>query len=160
MAKFNGKIHAEFTPPKTWILEETLSLQLDELSLVEIETLSKIGANISSAGRITCKTGMKTDLASTPRILWNIIAPWDVARAAVIHDHLYSTLRNYYHESVIGIPIDLENKKIWKKARKIADKVFLLGMQAAQPAISKFKMHSSYNAVRIFGRWPASAKPK
>ena len=24
MGKFNGKIHAEFTPPKTWKLEKTL----------------------------------------------------------------------------------------------------------------------------------------
>ena len=39
---------------------------------------------ISGVG-VTCDAGMKTDLASVPRIAWAVIAPWDVARAAVIH---------------------------------------------------------------------------
>ena len=86
MGKFNGKISAEFTPPKTWKLEKTLSFAMDDLTKAEIDILHKVGANISSTGKVTCKKGMITDLASVPRVVWNVIAPWDVARAAVIHD--------------------------------------------------------------------------
>ena len=91
MGKFNGKISAEFTPPKTWVLEKLLSFKTGELSSSDIEVLLEIGANVDNNGRVTCNAGMKTDLASVPRIAWAVIAPWDVARAAVIHDHLYST---------------------------------------------------------------------
>ena len=167
MGKFNGKISAEFTPPKTWKLERTLSFQTDDLTADEIKCLKIIGVNIVETGRITCKKGMKTDLASVPRIVWNIIAPWDVAREAVIHDHLYATLRNYYNTVVRkagkvsrGRPhcSKSEYKLIWEKARALSDKVFLLGMDAAEPSISGWKKKSAYYSVRIFGRWNASSK--
>ena len=156
MGKFNGKIHAEFTPPNTWVLEHDLSFQTDNFTKEESEILKEVGANITIGSlviddcEITCNTGMKTDLASVPRIAWAVIAPWDVARAAVIHDHLYSTLRKYYHSKLM-------NKSKWRKARALSDKVFLLGMKSADPRVSKFKMYSAYWAVRMFGRWPASA---
>ena len=108
-------------------------------------------ANIDNNGRATCDAGMKTDLASVPRIAWAVIAPWDVARAAVIHDHLYAVLRKYYHSGGMS-------KETWKRGRELSDKVFLLGMQAAEPKVSSFKMYSAYYSVRMFGRWPASAK--
>ena len=150
MGKFNGKISAEFTPPKTWVLEKLLSFKTGELSSSDIEVLLEIGANVDNNGRVTCNAGMKTDLASVPRIAWAVIAPWDVARAAVIHDHLYSTLRKYYHSKLM-------NKSKWRKARALSDKIFLLGMKSSDPKVSKFKMYSAYWAVRMFGRWPASS---
>ena len=100
MGKFIGKISAEFTAPKTWELEKGLSFTTEDLTENEIHVLQRVGANVADSGRITCKKGMKTDLASVPRVVWNIIAPWDVARAAVIHDHLYATLRTYYENNV------------------------------------------------------------
>jgi len=126
---------------------------MNDLTQAEIGTLHQVGANISGVGRVTCKTGMVTDLASVPRICWAVLSPWDVARAAVIHDHLYSTLRKYYHSKLM-------NKSKWRKARALSDKVFLLGMKSADPKVSKFKMYSAYWAVRMFGRWPASANPE
>lgn len=153
MGKFNDKIHAEFTPPNTWVLEESLSFKTEELAQSDIKALMEVGANIDNNGRVTCDAGMKTDLASVPRIAWAVIAPWDVARAAVIHDHLYSTLRKYYHSKLM-------NKSKWRKARTLSDKVFLLGMKSSNPKVSKFKMYSAYWAVRVFGRWPASANPE
>ena len=150
MGKFNGKISAEFTPPKTWELERALSFQTAELTEDEIECLQEVGANINGAGRTTCKKGMKTDLASVPRIVWNIIAPWDVARAAVIHDHLYAVLRKYYNSFSM-------DKEVWKRARALSDKIFLLGMDSAEPSVSGCKKKSAYYSVRLFGRWPASA---
>ena len=157
---FNGKISAEFTPPKTWVLEKALSFTVGMehgITDDDMDTLQEVGVNISNSGgertnRITCKKGMKTDLASVPRIAWNVIAPWDVARAAVIHDHMYAVLREYYHSE------DMSKLK-WKRCRKLADKIFLLGMKAADPKVSKFKMYSAYWSVRLFGRWPASGEP-
>ena len=46
MGKFNGKIHAEFTPPNTWVLEKLLSFKTGELSSSDIEVLLEIGANV------------------------------------------------------------------------------------------------------------------
>jgi hypothetical protein len=155
MGEFNTKIVAEFTPPKTWVLEKALSFQTEELNDEDIQVLKMIGANVQDTGKgtgkITCKKGMKTDLASTPRILWNLIAPWDVARAAIIHDHLYAALRMYWHT---GAPFD---KAVWKAGRELSDKIFFLGMKSAEPKVSSWKIYSAYWAVRIFGRWPASA---
>ena len=148
---FNDKISAEFTPPKTWELERVLSFKTHLLTKADIDLLKEVGVNIAATGRISCKKGMKTDLASVPRIVWALISPWDVARAAVIHDHLYAVLREYYDSE------DMSKMK-WKRCRKISDKIFLLGMKAAEPKVSKFKMYSAYWSVRLFGRWPASAK--
>ena len=163
---FNGKISAEFTPPKSWELNRGLSFTVSGhgISAEDISLLKEVGANVTETGRITCKKGMKTDLASTPRILWNLIAPWDVARAAIIHDHLYAALREFYHEEVTprtwkGLSIGLKKyKSKWRSARALSDKIFLLGMKAAEPSVPSWKIYSAYWAVRAFGRWPASAK--
>ena len=150
MGKFNGKIVAEFTPPKTWVLEKGLTFITEDLTEAEINCLKEVGANIATSGRVTCKKGMSTDLASVPRIVWNLIAPWDVARAAVIHDHLYAVLRKYYHTGGM-------DKATWKQGRALSDKIFLLGMLSAEPSVPKWKIYSAYYSVRMFGRWPASA---
>ena len=150
---FNDKISAEFTPPKTWELERVLSFKTHLLTKADIDLLKEVGANIAATGRISCKKGMKTDLASVPRIVWALISPWDVARAAVIHDHLYATLRSYYHSSGMS-------KDKWRAARKLSDEIFLLGMQSAEPSVWKIKIWAAYWSVRVFGRWPASAGDK
>ena len=163
MGEFNGKIVAEFTPPKTWELEKSLSFRPDDLSEAEIELLKDIGVNISSTGIITCEKGMKTDLASVPRIIWNLISPWDVARAATIHDHLYATLRRYFSDNVDenkNVKDKALNKKIWSKARALSDKVFLLGMHSSDPKVPSWKIYSAHSSVRLFGSWPASKSPE
>lgn len=158
MGKFNGKISAEFTPPRTWILEKSLSFETEHLNNDDIEILTQVGAKVEDTGKgtgkVTCGKGMKTDLASVPRAVWAFIAPWDVARAAVIHDHMYAKLRNFYWHGGGKV----KEKKIWKQGRYIADKVFLHGMKSAEPKVSGWKIWACYRAVRIFGRWAASAK--
>jgi hypothetical protein len=157
MGEFNGKITAEFTPPKTWVLEKGLSFVTEDLTEAEIHVLQRVGANVADTGRISVKKGTSTDLASTPRILWNLIAPWDIARAAIIHDHLYATLRTYYENNVRQNKTDVDEKvKIWRHARALSDKVFLLGMESADPSVPTWKIKSAYWAVRMFGSWPAS----
>tara|TARA_Y100001938_G_scaffold150398_1_gene241135 strand:- start:2438 stop:2959 length:522 start_codon:yes stop_codon:yes gene_type:complete len=150
MGKFNNKISAEYTPPKNWVLERALSYKNEEM---EVEALEAIGVKCPS-NRITCKKGFKTDLASVPRLLWNLIAPWDVARAAIIHDLLYKRIRQYRvngEKDFYGHKIIDENKV--KKAKKASDKIFLMAMKDAEPSVAKWKIYSAYYAVVLFGRW-------
>ena len=148
MGTFNNKIEAEFTPPKKWKLSRALSYKNED---IDCESLNAVKV-ATPAHRITVKKGFVTDLASTPKILWNIIAPWDVARAAIIHDLLYKRIRQYRMEcGKKSIPY--EDPKIIKNAKKAADDVFLMGMKDADPSIPKWKIYAAYYAVRIFGRW-------
>jgi len=148
MGSFTNKITAEFTPPKTWKLEEDLGFREGSLTKDQVELLRGVGANIKDSGMITCTKGMRTDLASTPRICWALISPWDVARAAIIHDHLYAKLRLYYRKKNM-----IQSK--WKNAKVLSDKIFLLGMKSADPKVPFWKMYPAYWAVRLFGRWSA-----
>ncbi len=148
MGSFTNKITAEFTPPKTWKLKEDLGFREGSLTKDQIKMLRDVGANIKDSGMITCTKGMRTDLASTPRICWALISPWDVARAAIIHDHLYAALRSYCDEEDYS-------PDIWKKGKDLSDTIFLLGMKSADPKVPAWKIYPAYWAVRLFGRWSA-----
>ncbi|CAJ1808628.1 DUF1353 domain-containing protein [Aeromonas veronii] len=75
--------------------------------------------------------GTTTDLASVPRIFWNMIAPFGLhTAAAVAHDYLYRTAK-------------------MKVQREQADNVFLELMLRA--GVSPFKAHLMYKGVRLFG---------
>ena len=83
MGTFNNKIvYRVYTTSKTWILEEDLSFETDTINNDDILLLEQITANIEDtgkgSGKVTAKKGMKTDLASVPRICWVVISPWDV----------------------------------------------------------------------------------
>ena len=147
MGKFNNKISAEFHPPKKWILERALSYQNDD---IDTKALEGVGIKCPS-NRITCKKGFKTDLASTPKILWNIIAPWDIARAAIIHDLLYLRIRQYRRK--VSKSLGQENTEIIDKAKKASDSVFLMAMKDSSPSIPSWKIYLAYHAVVAFGRW-------
>ena len=150
MGKFNNKIEAEFTPPKTWVLSRALSYQNDE---IDIKSLEDIGVKCPD-NKITCKKGFKTDLASTPKILWNLIAPWDVARAAIIHDLLYLRIRQYRFKT--SKTLANQNNLVMNNvnfAKKAADNVFLMAMKDANPSVPSWKISASYYAVVAFGRW-------
>ena len=64
--KFNGKISAEFTPPKTWVLEKDLSFTVGMdhgITEDDIDTLQEVGANVANSGNnrtneIVCKKGI------------------------------------------------------------------------------------------------------
>mgnify|MGYP006186344277 FL=1 len=93
MGQFTNKIVAEYNPPRKWIMEESLGYKTD-LTEVEQSYLTHVNVEIKN-GTITVGKGFVTDLASVPRAAWAIIAPWDVARAAIIHDLLYKKIRGY-----------------------------------------------------------------
>jgi hypothetical protein len=149
MAGFNGLLQAEFHPPHYWKLTKELTFSTAELTASEIDLLRKIEVDCTADGTITVPVGFETNLASVPRILWSVMAPWDVARAAVIHDRLYWHCVQCYHFMIRRNSVELPD--VWKPARAISDKVFLLAMQAAEPPISRWKAKAAYRAVRIFG---------
>ena len=153
MGQFNDKILAEFQPPKKWKLGRDLTYTTTDLSAVEVRSLHGVGVAVvrdtNKTESITVPTGFITDLASTPRLLWNVIAPFDVARAAIVHDLLYKAIRNYrWMKGKIG-----EDKKLIASAKKAADKVFLLAMKDSDPKVSGWKRYSAWKAVDLFGRW-------
>ena len=153
MGKFNNKILAEFQPPKKWKLGRDLMYTTTDLYANEVKALKDVGVEIvrdtNKTESITVPSGFITDLASTPRILWNVIAPFDVARAAIVHDLLYKAIRKY--RWTIG-KVE-EDKQLIIDAKKAADKVFLLAMKDAEPKVSKWKIYCAWKAVDLFGRW-------
>ena len=150
MGSFNNKIAAEFNPPRKCVLSRALSYKNEE---IDSETLEKVGVKVKS-DRISVSKGFVTDLASVPRMCWMFIAPWDIARAAIIHDLLYKRIRQYRaaNEDVHDVNVE-EVQRTYKAAKKAADDVFLMGMKDAEPPVAKWKIHSAYNAVKLFGRW-------
>jgi hypothetical protein len=153
MGKFTNKILAEFQPPKKWKLGRDLVYTTSDLYANEVKALKDVGVAVvrdtNKTETITVPTGFITDLASTPRLLWNVIAPFDVARAAIVHDLLYKSIRQYrWKKGLIE-----EDKELIENAKKASDKVFLLAMKDASPKVSGWKIYSAWKAVDLFGRW-------
>ena len=142
MGTFNKKIVAEFNPPRKWILDRVLSYENKD---IDSESLENIGVKVSSS-RISVPKGFVTDLASVPRVVWNIVAPWDIARAAIIHDLLYKKIRLYRAGGG-------DDNQLIKKAKDASDNVFLMAMKDANPSVSSWKIRSAYWSVRLFGKW-------
>ena len=150
MGQFNAKIMAEFNPPRKWILGRDLSYTTSDLTVEEIKALKGVGVKVkrdtNKTETIKVPTGFVTDLASVPRALWWAIAPFDVARAAIIHDLLYKSIRQYRWKMK-----DKEDKELIKQAKIASDKVFKLAMKDADPKIAGWKIYSSWKAVDLFG---------
>ena len=73
---------------------------------------------------------------------WSFIAPWDIARASIIHDVLMEAIRS---------DIDNLSKKQLYELRKNADGVLLDGMKQAEPNVPKWKQKACYRVVRMLG---------
>ena len=150
MGQFNAKIMAEFNPPRKWVLGRDLSYTTKDLTVEEIKALKDVGVKVkrdtNKTETITVPTGFVTDLASVPRAMWWAIAPFDVARAAIIHDLLYKSIRQYRWKMK-----DKEDADLIKAAKVASDKVFLLAMNDADPKVARWKIYSSWKAVDLFG---------
>jgi len=81
-----------------------------------------------------------------PRAMWWLIAPFDVARAAIIHDLLYKTIRQYRWKKG-----DAQDSELVATAKVASDKVFLEGMRDADPKVPGYKIYLSWKAVDLFG---------
>ena len=83
-------------------------------------------------GVVSVPSGFITDLASIPRLFWNILPPFGkYTEAAVIHDYLYRT-----HLTT----------------RAVADRTLLEGMRLCR--VSRWQRVVIYCAVRLFGGIP------
>ena len=147
MGKFHNLLDAKFNPPRNWTLDTALKFDSDTLSDEGRDLLKYCGVQVTKKNVISVPKGYITDLASVPRFCWAFIAPFDVARAAVIHDILYEKINTAYKGEKILTKHDRE------KYRKVADDVFKEGMESAVPPVPKWKIWAAYNAVRVFGRW-------
>ena len=166
MAGFNGLLDATFLPPRNWTLNEKLTYDCDTLSESDIKLLKHCKIDVSDTGVITVPAGYITDLASVPRAIWAFISPFDVARAAVIHDLLYEYINVQYKgvkESAAAEEGPV-SKKEREEYRAVADHVFKVAMMNSEPPVPSWKIYSAYWAVRMFGRWAinnsAPRKPK
>lgn len=88
---------------------------------------------ITKAGlKIIVPKGFRTDFASTPKFMWNIIPPTGkYTRASLVHDFLYST----------------DCKLILN--RRVCDSIFNEVMEAHGTSV--YRRESMYRAVRLFG---------
>lgn len=144
MGKFNRLLDATYEPPHRWELNTALSFDCDNLSENDIALLKGIGVRINTKGKITVPKGFETDMASVPRPLWNVISPFDTARAAVIHDYLYAKCREFW-----ALNPDMTEEV--QKARQVSDDVFKDAMESLDPAVSGWKIWACHRAVRLFG---------
>ena len=147
MGKFHNLLDAKFNPPRNWTLDTPLKFDSDTLSDEGRNLLKYCGVRVTNKNVVSVPKGYITDLASVPRFCWAFIAPFDVARAAVVHDILYEKINTAYKGEKILTKHDRE------KYRNVADDVFKEGMESAVPPVPKWKIWAAYNAVRVFGRW-------
>ena len=148
MGKFNNKIEAEFNPPRKWILSRMLTYTNPD---IDEDALERVGVEVKGS-KITVKKDFVTDLASVPRMCWAFVAPWDVARAAIIHDLLYKRIRQYRAEKKKKLG-NWEDPKVIREAKRASDNVFHMAMKDANPSIAGWKIAAAYYSVRMFGRW-------
>ena len=145
MAKFNRLLDADFQPPRTWILDLSLAFDSDVLNEEEAKALKLVGAKVNKNMKITVPKGFKTDLASVPRACWWFIAPFDVARAGVVHDYLYWCIRQY--RAATG---DQQDTCLVSDAKNAADKVFKEAMTLSEH-VPGWKQWLAHKAVVVFG---------
>ena len=148
MGKFNNKIQAEFNPPRKWILSRMLTYTNPD---IDEDALERVGVEVKGC-KITVRKDFVTDLASVPRMCWAFVAPWDVARAAIIHDLLYKRIRQYRAEKRKQ-EFNFEDPKVIREAKRASDNVFHMAMKDAEPPIAGWKIAAAYYSVRMFGRW-------
>ena len=148
MGKFNNKIESEFNPPRKWILSRMLTYTNPD---IDEDALERVGVEVKGC-KITVRKDFVTDLASVPRMCWAFVAPWDVARAAIIHDLLYKRIRQYRAEKRKQ-EFNFEDPKVIREAKRASDNVFHMAMKDAEPPIAGWKIAAAYYSVRMFGRW-------
>ena len=138
---FHGKMHWELNK-EMWFLSEAANKHYDMWKQMGVKITRTAKA---TKAKVHAPAGYDTDLASIPRIGWMVVAPWDVARAAIIHDVLYGALREAFETNW--------DVKVINEMRKAADNVFREGMQAAEPKIPNWKSSPCFWSVRPFGRF-------
>lgn len=100
--------------------------------------------------RITVPTGFVNNLASVPRILWFYISPFDLGRAAIVHDWLYAKRGALPGDSFQRATREAGWVRVDEQwSRHDADRLFARMMR--ESGVSRAKRRRAYWAVRIFG---------
>jgi hypothetical protein len=146
MAKFNRLLDADFQPPRTWILDLSLAYDSDCLNETEAGYLKGVGVKINKNNKITVPKGFKTDLASVPRFGWIFVAPFDIARAGVVHDYIYYCIRQY--RASAG---ETQDGVLVMNAKTAGDKVFKEAMDVSADHVSSWKKWVAWKTVALFG---------
>ena len=139
---FHGKMHWELNE-QLWFLSEAASQHHGIWKEMGVKITHAKG---SSKSKVYAPKGYDTDLASIPRPGWALVAPWDVARPAIIHDVLYGALRD-------ALTNKTHEVKLVNQMRAAADRVFLEGMGHVEPPVKMWKAKPCYWSVRPFGRF-------
>ncbi len=98
------------------------------------------------------------DLATIPRLLWVLLAPFELSIIApLVHDFLYEHKGNLYIDEGHQISSKKTDTPI-NISRLETDRIFLEHMK--QEGVGKIKRYASYYGVRWFGNkyWKQSAK--
>lgn len=91
--------------------------------------------------RLTVPAGYRFDLASVPRLLWWLIAPFELSLAApLVHDFLYRT-------AGVPPPRTVEPHRTFTRAE--ADRIFCAIM--ARQGVAGWRLAAAYLAVRVGG---------
>ncbi|MCY1163234.1 MAG: DUF1353 domain-containing protein [Pseudomonadota bacterium] len=115
---------------QAWVLEDTFAIQTAEYSF-------------------SVPKGFSFDLASVPRPLWWLIAPFELSMAApLVHDYFYASGGQI---AVIRVPQTLGGAPFQKSSldRGEVDQLFLEIMK--DEGISWWRRYFAYLAVRVFG---------
>ena len=139
---FHGKMHWELNK-EMWFRSEAANEHYDHCKKMGVKITHSKG---TSKSKVYAPKGYDTDLASIPRAGWALVAPWDVARPAIIHDVLYGALRDALQNKTHDV-------KLVDEMRAAADRVFLEGMSQAEPPVKMWKAKPCYWSVRPFGRF-------
>lgn len=158
MKVWSGKLDCIFHGEMHWELNKELWFLSREANKHH-QFWKEMGVKVSQSrkmkgySKVFVPKGYDTDLASIPRIGWALVAPWDVARAAIIHDVLYGALR-------LALKNKTHDAKLVGEMRAAADKVFLEGMHHVEPSIPNWKANTCYWSVRPFGGFAIRKRAK
>lgn len=90
-----------------------------------------------SYGDVNIPQGFRCDLSSVPRVLWGLVAPFELSIAApLVHDFLYKRG---------GVLLSVG--RVY--TRKEVDQLFLKIM--TEEGVSLWRRRAAYHAVRLFG---------
>ena len=94
--------------------------------------------------RVTVPAGFETNMASSPRIMWWIVGPYDLGPAALVHDWLYHTRG----------ACQAWNGSEWvdtKVARRNADWIMRQLMARQEGLVTWWRRKPSWWLIRRFG---------
>lgn len=99
----------------------------------------------SGTHHIWIRNGFAFDLASIPRVVWWLIAPFELSIVApLVHDYLYA----HGGRPPLDTEIAMWGKRLWY-TRADADELFLRIMREEE--VPRWRRGLAYAAVRLFG---------